>query len=197
MAHPGDVPDRERKQGGGPDPGKRHYSRTTEDGCGTSPPRAHSGPHRGPLAYPLVSWSISVSHLLARSQPLPAQRHSAEGTCRRGLRGQRSAGAPHRGPCPLTRHRRAPGGASGARPCQGHVTGVPTSPGTEAQRPADSSAGRPQPWGSGPVPSHRSCSYFRLPPKTHRAPTCSVATQAGMAPSPPLQKLPAADTLHP
>lgn len=113
-------------------------------------------------------------------------------------RGSAERGAPHRGPCPLTRHRRAPGGPRAPGPAKGmSPVSLPTSPGTEAQRPADLSAGRPQPWGSGPVPSHRSCSYFRLPPKTHRAPTCSVATQAGMAPSPPLQKLPAADTLHP
>lgn len=123
-------------------------------------------------------------------------------TFRRGNMQERPPGSAERGGAaqravPPHTAQASPGGASGARPCPGHVTGVPTSPGTEAQRPADSSAGRPQPWGSGPVPSHRSCSYFRLPPKTHRAPTCSVATQAGMAPSPPLQKLPAADTLHP
>lgn len=136
----------------------------------------------------LISWPGA-----SPSQPrdIPQREHAGEASGVSGARGAAQRAVP-----PHTAQA-SPGGASGARPCQGHVTGVPTSPGTEAQRPADSSAGRPQPWGSGPVPSHRSCSYFRLPPKTHRAPTCSVATQAGMAPSPPLQKLPAADTLHP
>lgn len=137
-------------------------------------------PPRGPLAYPLVSWAILVSYPLARSQPLPAQRHSTEGTCRRGLWGQQSSG-----------HRHSTGEPRGDLRC-------PALPGTCHRCPHF-------PWNQGTdlslggldlSPLTGPVLNFRLPPKTHRAPTCSVAARAGMALSPLLQRLPPAYTLH-
>lgn len=71
----------------------------------------------------LISWPGA-----SPSQPrdIPQREHAGEASGVSGARGAAQRAVP-----PHTAQA-SPGGTSDARPCQGHVTGVPTSPGTEA-----------------------------------------------------------------